>query len=161
MPHLDSSAPPSPEAPIRRAPSLGRRVGIALFWLLALYVIGGAALSILPALYWPEHAPRPPRSLACARDLDVLERELAAHAAGAFGHARLATRKAWLSQWDRRYSALGSDCGPLEGARRDLGALRVSLGAWLDEHERGSERIRARFRRAVDAFLPIEPAEKS
>jgi len=43
----------------RRSSSLGRRIGVAIFWLMAVYVVGAAARSIIPALFWPEHAPRP------------------------------------------------------------------------------------------------------
>lgn len=64
-----------PGADLARA---GRRVGVALFWLLAAYVVGGAALSIIPSLYGAGRpsAPRTPPGV-CARRIDALERDLA------------------------------------------------------------------------------------
>lgn len=149
--------------PPRPPRSAGRRVGIALFWLSAAYVVGGAALSILPALYWPAHAPRMPSPgvIECARGIDTLERELSAHAAGAYEDVRAGVHAAWLARWDRRYAALGSDCGPLEPARLDLGTLRTDLGAQLAEHERSSRPARERVRRAVDAFLTADAPGKT
>jgi hypothetical protein len=142
-------------APPRASRSVGRRIGIALFWLSAAYVVGGAALSILPALYWPAHTPDAPSPgvLECARGIDALERALATHAADAYETTHTRSHSAWLAAWDRRYAALGTDCGPLEHARHDLAALRADIGAHLDEHERSTRPVRERVRRAVDAFL--------
>lgn len=148
----------SERSTVRRSPLLGRRLGVSVFWVLALFVVGGAARSILPALYWPAHAPEPrhPGALACAREIDELERELTSRTASGIDPELPAAPRAWLARWDARYLALGPDCGPLEDARRDLGVLRARLGALLVEHARESGPARERVRRAVDAFVTNE-----
>lgn len=150
--------------PPRPPRSVGRRIGIALFWFSTAYVVGGAALSILPALYWPAHAPRAPSPavLECARGIDLLERELSSHAATTFEDARAGLQSAaWLARWDRRYATLGTDCGPLEHARRDLGALRSEIGVQLAEHGHSTRAVRERVRRSVDAFLTADAPGKT
>lgn len=78
MPLEATQNPRSTADASRRAGRVGRRVGVALFWLLAAYVVGGAALSIIPSLYGAETtSARRARVDVCAREIRELERTLA------------------------------------------------------------------------------------
>ena len=138
----------------RDLPRLGRRMGVALFWVMAAYVVCGSALSIISSLYWPDSAPRPPGGDIenCARNITTLRGELHDWAARSLRGADASTRQAGLDRWDRRFQVVGSRCGDLDGARRDLGELRSGLESLLDEYERERGPTRERIRRALDAY---------
>src|SRR5262245_53918337 len=111
---------------IQGAALIGRRIGIALFWCLAVFVVGASARSVLSQLYaWPS-----PRSLAfdearCANEIAALEKALLERAGEELRAPRDPQRlHRWLGVWDKRFSALRGQCGELEDARATLASLR-------------------------------------
>jgi hypothetical protein len=133
---------------------LGRRLGIALFWLLLVYVIGMSAASIIPALYFPEIAPRPDAQSeqVCARGIDALERELLAKIAGTLTSGDAGGLDRWLADWDKRSAALAGGCGALESARQDLLELRTGIGSLLTKYRSGPLRAQQRLDRALEPW---------
>jgi hypothetical protein len=130
---------------------MGRTVGIVLFWLLLCYVIGMSARSIIPSLFWPGLAPRAeaPALKQCLREIRELDQELASKAAATLRSGQPGRISHWLHAWDERYLALTGGCGPLEGAREDLGTLRTELESLLRSYQGGALRTRERIERAV------------
>jgi hypothetical protein len=140
---------------------IGRRLGIGLFWLLAVYMIGMSAASIIPALYWPDAAPRP-RALSaarCAQQIHALERDLLAKVADSVQRGSLTGLERWLLMWDGRSLALAGGCGPLEPARKDLLRLRADLGSLLASYRSRSLRVQQRLQRALEHW-PLHGAER-
>jgi hypothetical protein len=141
---------------------MGRRLGIGLFWLLAVYMIGMSAASIIPSLYWPGSAPRP-AALAveqCAERIRVLEHELLTKVADTVRRGRVAGLERWLLAWDERSLTLGGGCGPFEPARMDLLRLRADLGALLASYRSGPFRTQQRLQRALEQW-PAHGADPS
>lgn len=136
------------------AGQIGRKLGIWLFWLLAVYMVGMSAASIIPALYWPNAAPRPKAAAAarCAEEIATLERDLLDTAAGTLRRGEVDGLERSLLAWDQRSIALSGGCGPLEPARKDLLALRARVGALLTGYRGRTLRLQQRLRRALDAF---------
>jgi hypothetical protein len=133
---------------------LGRRVGIALVWMSLCFVIGVSALSIIPSLFWPDLAPRPPQvpTERCAQQIAALDRDLREDAAARLRGEPRAKLGVWLREWDGRYMTLAGGCGPLEGARKDLYKLRNGLESLLQRYENGAGKTQ---RRIQDALEPI------
>jgi hypothetical protein len=131
---------------------LGRRVGITLFWLMLCYLVAMSSFSILPALFWPAHAPHPPAlpTERCASEIDTLDRELLRNAALHLRGKQRVQLATWLAAWDQRYMALDGGCGVLEPARRDLGALRSGIESLLQNYELGPGKARQRIRHALE-----------
>jgi hypothetical protein len=132
----------------------GRRIGIAIFWLLAAYLVGMSSWSIIPSLYFPELAPVPREAGAklCLSELDALERELTSRSADALESRNVDTADRWLREWDRRLATLAGQCGPLERARKDLEAARVVMGSMLERYAQEAAPAQRRTRAALDAL---------
>jgi hypothetical protein len=133
---------------------VGRKLGIGLFWLLAVYMIGMSAASIIPALYWPNAAPRPdaPAVAHCAAEIDALERDLLRATATSLRHGQLTGIERSLLAWDQRAIALSGGCGALEPAREDLLRLRAGIGALIASYRSGTLRVQQRLQRTLDAI---------
>lgn len=142
----------------RREPAerLGRKLGIALFWLLLAYTIGMSAVSIIPALYFPEIAPNPPPLPAgqCEERIRTLAGELVAKTASTVRRGEMAGLDRWLSSWDKRSLALAGGCGALEPARRDLLELRADIGTLLATYREGPLPVQQRLERALEHWPP-------
>jgi len=138
----------------------GRRLGIGLFWLLAVYMVGMSAASIIPSLYWPGSAPRPdPLAVEqCAGRIQVLQRELLTKVADTVRRGRVSGLERWLLAWDERSLILAGGCGPFEPARMDLLRLRADLGALLADYRSGPFRTQQRLQRALEQW-PAHGAE--
>jgi hypothetical protein len=156
-----NSANASVEPERSRPERIGRRIGITLFWLLGVYVIGMSAASIIPALYFPGAAPKPPPApaAACAEQLRTLQRELLAKVASTIERGDASDLDRWLAGWDKRSLALTGGCGALEAARKDLLALRAGLGSLLASYRSGPLRVKQRLDRVLDQ-LPEGGAER-
>jgi hypothetical protein len=141
---------------------IGRKLGIALFWLMLCYVIGMAAVSIIPALYWPELAPRPAglRVEECARRIDALQHELLARATEAVRAAEVHGLQRWLVSWDKRALALSGGCGPLEGAHRDLLRLRSGVSSLLAAYRTDPMPVQQRLRRLLKALRDLDQSSE-
>mgnify|MGYP001615122712 CR=1 FL=1 len=147
------------------AGGLGRKAGIAVFWLLLAYLVGMSSVSIIPSLYFPEIGPRPagPTVQRCAREISALETSLMNRTAEALRDPQTSDTSRWLAAWDARYTALHGGCGPLEDARKDLAGLRTGLEALLNSYEQGPMQVRERIRRALQSLSerPHGPNAKS
>lgn len=121
-----------------------------------------SAISIVPSLYFPKYAPRPAGEAVgtCAREIDSLERDLVEHTANALRSESSKTATQWLAAWDARHATLPIECGPLDGARKDLGELRLHVESLLQDYARGPMRTSERIRRALQS-LPAPGNPKS
>jgi hypothetical protein len=139
----------------RNRERLGRRIGIALFWLLCCYVIGMSTRSIVPALFWPHLAPlaQMPGAAECARELRDLDDQLLRKAGESLALGEVAAFEQWLIGWDRRFAALTGGCGSLARPRRDLLTLRSGLGSLFEQFGRGPLRAHDRLKSALDPLL--------
>lgn len=136
---------------------IGRRVGAAVFWLMAVFVIGASTRSVVSALYGkPEPASASASDeLRCAQGLRELSRVLHDQAAAELRLPRDRSRMMrWLAAWDRRYAALEQPCPSLSDTRRDLFKLREHIEALLHQHERESLPLTERIERALDRVSP-------
>lgn len=143
-----------PATRIQGPARIGRRIGIALFWFLAVYVTGASARSVLSELYdWPS-----PPSLAfdearCADQIAQLQRELLKQAGEELQARRDPQRlRGWLTEWDKRFLVLRGQCGSLEDARENLAALRHNLERMLHAHNRDNLLLIERIDRALERF---------
>lgn len=147
------------------AGGLGRKAGIAVFWLVLAYLVGMSSVSIIPSLYFPEIGPRPagPAVAKCATEIAALEHTLMDRTATALRDPPTGDTSRWLAAWDARYVALDGGCGPLEDARKDLAGLRKGLEALLNNYEQGPMQVRERIRRALQSLSerPRGPDAKS
>lgn len=132
----------------RAKKSAGRRIGVAAFWLMLAYVIGASSLSIIPSLFFPAYGPRmqSPGLQRCAREIEALDHELLRAVTERLQGAVPA--RGALAAWDERFVSL-QDCGPLDGARRDLGKLRDALEALVRRYDQGPRHTRERIHRAL------------
>jgi hypothetical protein len=153
------------EADRPKAGRVGRRVGIALFWLLLAYLIGMSSISIIPSLFYPEAGPRPRRLQvqACAGEIEALERDLMNRVADYVREPRADSTTHSLAAWDARFLALAGGCGPLEDARKDLATLRIEVQRLLGNYRQGPLQIRMRIRQALRSLSHRArgPASKS
>ena len=60
------------------------------------------------------------------------------------------TQPTWLVQWDRRFRALGDNCGRLESARIDLKSLRDKYELLLVDFRRQQIPLVKRIERELD-----------
>jgi len=139
---------------IQGAALIGRRIGITLFWCLAVYVVGASATSVLSQLYdWPV-----PQSLAfhearCANEIVALEKQLLERAGAELRAHRDPQRlHRWLSSWDKRFGELRGHCGELEDARATLASLRRDIEQMLQTHRREHLLLIERIDRALERF---------
>jgi hypothetical protein len=131
---------------------VGRRVGITLVWISLCYVVGASASSIIPSLFWPDLAPRPPRvpTERCAHEIAALDRALRDGAAARLRGDQRVKLGVWLREWDGRYMTLTGGCGPLEGARKDLYKLRNDLEALLQRYDNNAGKTQQRIEHALE-----------
>jgi hypothetical protein len=139
----------------RNRERLGRRIGIALFWLLSCFVIGMSTRSIVPALFWPHLAPlaQTPGAAECARALRDLDDQLLRQAGELLAQGDVAAFQRWLIGWDKRFAALTGGCDSLAGPRRDLLALRSGLGSLFEDLRSGPLQAQERLKSALDPLL--------
>jgi hypothetical protein len=157
----DSPAPAGPAASAGRA---GRRAGVALFWLMGVFLIGTSSRSIIPALYFMDAAPRPQAQGAarCQRELSALQSEMSRAAAESLQSASITPWSSRAAGWDGRLHALEQGCGELERTREDLLRLHGELESMLRRYgsERGAMQFQQRVRGAL-AALPESDATDS
>lgn len=148
---MSSGAKAEPERAGADPGRAGRAAGIVLFWVLAFYVIGMSAVSIIPSLYWPALAPHaPPATVAtCAHEISALDQKLLELVSESLHRHSSAELAMALHAWDGRSLALAGGCGPLEAARRELLHLRAQVGTLLRRIDRGPGRTQMRIQRAI------------
>jgi hypothetical protein len=134
----------------------GRRTGIALFWCMAVFVIGASARSVLGELYGTAGAPRDNAdTLACATSLRALHRELLDKSAAELrlpGDPKRLQR--WLSAWDRSFVLTAEHCGELNDTRLTLRTLRERIEARLHGYARDDVPLTERIERALERIAP-------
>lgn len=133
---------------------VGRRIGIALFWCLAVFVIGASARSVLAQLYgWSSPQGAQLDEARCASEIDALRRSLLEQAADELLVPRDgAHTQRWLVAWDKRYAELSQGCGSLDEARRALSPLRRNVAALLNRHDDENLPLIERIDRALQRF---------
>jgi len=148
------------------AARIGRRIGITLFWCLAVFVIGASARSVLAQLYdWPityeQARPETEVEALCAKEIPALQKSLLDQAGNSLRAPRdPAGQHRWLVAWDKRFAELRHGCGSLDDARRRLGTLRRNVESLLHDHTRNNlpliERIDRALPRSSTRSLPKE-----
>ena len=134
---------------------MGRRVGIALFWLLLCYrgrheLVLDHPVAVLAGR--TRRARRPCRPSAARSEIDALDRELLRRRGRCACAASSARQLAPGSpRWDGRYMALDGGCGALEPARQDLRKLRSGIESLLQSYERGPGKAQQRIQRRARA----------
>jgi hypothetical protein len=138
----------------RGAALVGRRIGIALFWCLALFVTGASARSVVAQLYgWPSPRGSSLDESRCATEIGALQRLLLAHASEELRLPRDPARvQRWLVAWDKRYAELRHGCGSLDDTRRRLYWLRRNVESLLQRHTRDNLPLIERIDRALLRF---------
>lgn len=140
-----------------RAAIIGRRIGIAAFWALAVFVAGASTRSVVAQLYGAGIAPLTANAdeAACARELRVLHDGLLGRAGQELSLPRDPARTHdWLVSWDRRHAQLAGQCGSLEDTRRELLTLRNEIESMLHEHARHHLPLTERIDRALERVAP-------
>jgi len=143
-------------ANIQGAALIGRRTGIALFWCMAVFVIGASARSVIGELYGSANAPESAAVTAlCASQLKALHRQLLEQASAELRLPKDRTRaQRWLSDWDRAYAQTRDQCGALNDTRRALLTLREHVEALLRVYARDQQPLTERIERALQRFAP-------
>jgi hypothetical protein len=132
---------------------IGRRIGIALFWCLAVFVIGASARSVITELYGT--APAGGDQLQCAASLRALHGSLLEQASAELRSSRDAERLThWLSDWDRRFASTSEPCASLADTRRTLLSLRERVEAMLHDYAHDERPLTERIERALQRYVP-------
>jgi hypothetical protein len=140
--------------PRQGAALIGRRIGIALFWCMAVFVIGASASSVVQELFdIPSAPPMEAQAPRCAASLRALHQDLLDHASQEIRLPRDNARlRRWLGQWDRSYAETGASCGSLKDTRRALLGLRERVEAMLHGYARDEWPLTERIERALQRF---------
>lgn len=127
-----------PSAPLPPR-SMGRRVGIIVYWVFITFVIGSGVRSITTQVFWPRADAAPPAA-TCGAGIRALASELRTFAADRAARPSEAppNDRAFFGAWDARQHALESLCEG-EAARSayvSLARYRFSLEQSLVRHLR-------------------------
>jgi hypothetical protein len=151
-----------PRIRLTGAPLIGRRIGVAAFWCMAVFVTTASSRSVILELYGSPTIsitgakPDDPR---CKDELRALHSELLLHA-GALPHTEADETqfRAWLRAWDGRFAVTRDVCAGLLGTRETLQTLRKKLDAKRRDDAREllplTERIERALSRAVTRSTP-------
>jgi len=143
--------------PLEGAALVGRRVGIAIFWCLASFVLFACMRSVLTELYG-----KPAQSgdvSRCAAELHSLHASLVDQASADLKAASdLDHTQRWLRVWDVRFASTRDLCGGLWDTRARLQSLRRHLETLLRQYVREQRPLTERLERALShRSLPQEP----
>jgi hypothetical protein len=143
----------SPQRQLSGAALLGRRIGIGLFWCMAVFVIGMSTYSVLHELYGSPDGPGDPT--ACATTLDSLHASLLEQASHELRLPRDPSRaQRWLTDWDRAFAATSDSCASLTDTRHTLLSLRERVEAMLRDYARDELPLTERIERALQRYVP-------
>lgn len=132
---------------------LGRRIGIALFWALAVFVISMSTISVVSELYGSTEGPGDP--VACATSLQTLHQSLLEQASSELRLPRDPQRvRRWLTDWDRQLAATSDSCAALPDTRHTLLSLRERVEAMLRDYARDELPLNERIERALQRYVP-------
>ena len=121
--------------PLSAAPRIGRRIGISLFWCMAVFVTTASSWSVISELYGsPDGTGDEAR---CKAELRRLHSALLDHAsAGLRARDERAQADAWLRAWDKEFATTRDACAGMRSTRDTLQTLRKKLEAMLRDEAR-------------------------
>jgi hypothetical protein len=132
---------------------LGRRIGIGLFWCMAVFVIGMSTYSVMHELFGSPDGPGDP--IACATSLEALHTSLLEQAGNELRSPRDPSRAhRWLTDWDREFAATSEGCAALTDTRHTLLSLRERVEAMLRDYARDELPLTERIERALQRYVP-------
>ena len=145
-----------------RAPIIGRRIGMLVYWILLAAVLGAGASSIIPEAFGLSDgaARTSAEEIRCARGIKRLKASLLEHASVLI-RSNSTENAEWLEKWDSRFRALGTGCGALETTRIDLATLRSNLELMSAEFSLSQKGLMGRIDRAVARYAERDPHEPS
>jgi len=137
----------------RRAGRIGRRVALAVYWTLLLYLAVVGFYSVTPQVFAPDidEDARTELPEACDPALRLLHEQLREHAARTM-HRGHDERDFWR-RWDARYDALSVDCHG-EPTYGDVGQLRHRLQTTLQRFQREDGALSREVERLLAATGP-------
>jgi hypothetical protein len=143
-----------------RAERIGRRIGVTVFWCLAVFFVGMSTYSVVGQLYGATvpHSARGPEA-KCASELESLERtlfEVSADVVRSGDDKKLSTK---LRKWDNRFQALAGKCGELAHTWQELGELRASVATMLRNFGDDQATARKRIQQALDAVTNVQETQ--
>ena len=124
---------------------------MALFWLMAVYVVGASTFSVVGQLFGGPLIARADEA-ACATELARLTNELQDRASSTLADPST-TSPEWLANWDRTFTALAGQCGRLEATRTLLGGVRSRVGNMLRAYREQDGPEMARIARRLEPFI--------
>lgn len=148
------------------APLIGRRIGIAAFWCMAVFVTMASTRSVVMELFGSPESFAGADDARCKSDLRGLHSELLEQV-GSLPHSEGdETRfRAWLRKWDGRFAETSAVCGNLRSTRETLQHLRKKLDAKRRDDAREllplTERIERALSRADARSIPSTPSRKT
>ena len=117
----------------------GRRLGLTVYYLLLVYVIGAGAISIIPQIFFPSPTLSPQKAAAeihCAQEIRSLKSELLEKTNDFVNDDRIDRQRQWFVRWDKRFHMLGKGCGKLEPTRIELKKLRDDMESMMQRFYR-------------------------
>jgi hypothetical protein len=145
------------------APLIGRRIGIAAFWCIAVFVATASARSVILELFISPKSFEGADDARCKDELRTLHSELLSHV-GAMPHTEddESQFRAWLREWDGRFAVTHDVCAGLRGTRETLQTLRKKLDAKRRDDARDLLPLTERIERALSrVVLRSTPSRKT
>jgi hypothetical protein len=124
-----------PRRQLTGAALIGRRIGIAAFWCMAVFVTTASARSVILELYGTPASPGD--DARCKAELRGLHSALLDHAGAALrAREERAQAETWLREWDKQFASTREMCAGLRSTRDTLQTLRKKLEAMLRKEAR-------------------------
>jgi hypothetical protein len=137
------------------APLIGRRIGIAAFWFMAVFVTTASARSVILELYGSPESVGPGDDGRCKVELRKLHEDLLDRAASPLRSADAESGfQTWLRDWDRRFASTQAVCAGLRSTRETLQTLRKKLDAKRRDDARELLPLTERIERALSRAVP-------
>jgi hypothetical protein len=136
---------------LKGAPLIGRRIGIAAFWFMAVFVTTASSRSVILELFFtPDSSGAPADDAQCKDQLRTLHTELLLHV-GVMPHTEddEAEFRSWIREWDARFAVTRDVCAGLSGTRETLQTLRKKLDAKRRDDARELLPLTERIERAL------------
>ena len=153
----------APKRKLKGAPLIGRRIGIAAFWCMAVFVSGASTRSVVLELFGSPGSFDGADDARCKSELRNLHSELLEQV-GSLPHSEGdETRfRVWLRKWDGRFAETSDICGNLRSPRETLQDLRKKLDAKRRDDARELLPLTERIERALSrAELLSTPSRKT
>ena len=124
-----------PKRLLSGAPRIGRGIGIALFWCMAVFVTTASSWSVISDLYGTSSGRGD--DAHCKAELRRLHSALLDHASAGFrARDERAQAETWLREWDKEFTATREMCAGMRSTRDTLQTLRKKLEALLRDQAR-------------------------